>query len=412
MSARSLPSMAHFSLRAVYAVEKGPIRTSVRDRPRRIRGVNFTTSVCREDDSRVQRRYGTANEPPAHFLDNQPREGRSGTTDTPPRPAESKKDLEQKQTSSPYIKEAEGSKKKTEHVEAEDITNFSTTAQTLDKDTTSGDASGPGPQSQLRGTSSKPLETVLNMPPPKNSENDKPPHLAPPPYVHHFDTYGLVKKLNSGGFTNGQSTTIMKAIRTILAENMDLARRGLVSKSNVENGMYLFRAACSELKTEIENNRKGELDKNRTRRALLQHEVDILGQKITQEISGLRDELKGMFDDRKMTVRTEQRNMENRIQELNYKITVTLNSDAKTEVEGVRWVLTRRAATALAVSVMMILATLNYARYMSATQDKERQKHRELMKANSTTSHNIGTQTEPTSQSGETLIASEGVSLG
>jgi hypothetical protein len=105
----------------------------------------------------------------------------------------------------------------------------------------------------------------------------------------------------------------MKAVRTILAENMDLARRGLVSKSNVENETYLFSAACSELKTEVENNRKGELDKNRTRRALLQHEVDISGQKITQEVSVLKDELKGMFDDRKMTTRNEQRSMENKV---------------------------------------------------------------------------------------------------
>ena len=160
---------------------------------------------------------------------------------------------------------------------------------------------------------SKSLETVLNMPPPENMEADRPPQLHAPPYVHHFDTYGLVQRLHSGGFTNDQSTTIMKAVRTILADNMDLARRGLVSKSNVENETYLFKAACSELKTELENNRKGELDKNRTRRALLQHEVDILGQKITQDVSGLKDELKGMFDDRKMTQRNEQRNMENRV---------------------------------------------------------------------------------------------------
>jgi hypothetical protein len=159
----------------------------------------------------------------------------------------------------------------------------------------------------------KPLETVLNMPPPENMESDRLPHLHPPPYIHHFDTYGLVQRLDSGGFTSDQSTTIMKAMRTILTENMDLARRGLVSKSNVENETYLFKAACSELKTELENNRKGELDKNRTRRALLQHEADILGQKITQDASGLREELKGMFDDRKMTQRNEQRNMENRV---------------------------------------------------------------------------------------------------
>lgn len=104
------------------------------------------------------------------------------------------------------------------------------------------------------------------------------------------------------------------------------------------------------------------------------------------------------------------------IQELNYKITVALNSDAKTEVEGVRWVLTRRAATALGVSVLMILATLNYARYMTATQEKERKLHQQLMKevANAPAPDmvSMGTQTQSLGNSGEAMLASEGINLG
>lgn len=92
-----------------------------------------------------------------------------------------------------------------------------------------------------------------------------------------------------------------------------MAREGLVSKSNVENDTYLFRAACSELKTEIGNARKGEMERMRTERGQLQHEVDILGQRLGQETGGLRDELKGLFDDRKMAVRQEQRHMETKV---------------------------------------------------------------------------------------------------
>ena len=86
----------------------------------------------------------------------------------------------------------------------------------------------------------------------------------------------------------------------------------------------------------------------RTERAHLQHEVDILNQLVTQETLKLKDELKGMFDDRKMAVRMEQRAMESAIQELNYKITVAMAGDAKGEVEGLRWFLTRRAALVIA----------------------------------------------------------------
>jgi hypothetical protein len=51
----------------------------------------------------------------------------------------------------------------------------------------------------------------------------------------------------------------------------------------------------------------------RRERTLLQHEVEILNQKLTQELLALKDELKGMFDDRKMDVRMEQRAMESKV---------------------------------------------------------------------------------------------------
>lgn len=61
------------------------------------------------------------------------------------------------------------------------------------------------------------------------------------------------------------------------------------------------------------------------------------------------NELRGMFDDRKMVTRVEQREVENKIQELNYKITVTMGSDLKSEVEKLRWVTTRRGLIAIGV---------------------------------------------------------------
>ena len=83
----------------------------------------------------------------------------------------------------------------------------------------------------------KPLETVLQMGPPTidKPEDHKAPHLQAPPYVHHFDTFSLVKDLEGGGFSEDQSVTIMKAIRGLLALNLDVAKEGLVSKSDVEN---------------------------------------------------------------------------------------------------------------------------------------------------------------------------------
>lgn len=243
----------------------------------------------------------------------------------------------------------------------------------------------PSPPStaQSTATTPNPLETVLHMPPPETAEEEnasKPPHLQTPPYVHHFDTYTLVQQVAKGGFTNEQAITSMKAVRGLLALNLEVARKGLVSKSDVENETYLFRAACSELKTEIQNTRKKNEETMRRERTLLQHEVDILNQKLSQELLTLKDDLKGMFDDRKMSVRMEQRTMESKIQELNYKITVLLNSDSKSEIEGLRWVLTRRSVMGILFMAFMVLTSLRYASYKSHEDEMRAKKKEEGMK--------------------------------
>lgn len=88
-----------------------------------------------------------------------------------------------------------------------------------------------------------PLDTVLHMEAPAaspeetgESEGDGAKlHMQTPPYVHHFDTFTLVKEVEAGGFTLPQSVTAMKAVRGLLALNLDVAKEGLVSKSDVEN---------------------------------------------------------------------------------------------------------------------------------------------------------------------------------
>lgn len=215
------------------------------------------------------------------------------------------------------------------------------------------------PQSEERHNSpifdGNPLDGVLHMPSPSayltpTSTPQQPPHMAPPPYVHHFDTYSLVQDLATGGFSDKQSVTIMKAVRTILQNNLDFAKQNLTSKSDVENETYLFKAACSELQSSLQTARNSEVQRQRASRTSLQHESDILSQRTNQELAGLKDDIKGMFNDHKMTVRELQRSIDTSVQELNYKITVSLNSDSKSEIEGLRWILTRRAALAIAIS--------------------------------------------------------------
>jgi hypothetical protein len=175
------------------------------------------------------------------------------------------------------------------------------------------------PQEDKTDGAEGPMETILHMGPTKDGLQDitgapmRPPHLVPPPYVHHFDSYSLVKQLEGGGWTDAQAITAMKAVRGLLAVNLDVAQAGLVSKSDVENETYLFRAACSELSTEVKKNRRVADEHMRQQRTMLQHEVDILTQSLNQEVLTLNDTVKGMFNDRRMTVREEQKAAESAV---------------------------------------------------------------------------------------------------
>ena len=155
----------------------------------------------------------------------------------------------------------------------------------------------------------------------------------------------------------------MKAVRGLLSINLDIAKEGLVGKSDVENETYLFRAACSELRTEILNTRKQTSTTQRTQLHHLQHTADILSQRVSQESSTLKDELKGMLNDRRMASREQSQQRDSEISELNYRISARLTGDSKSEVEGLRWVLTRRAAIGIALMAVLILGSLRYGSY-------------------------------------------------
>ncbi|OAA66004.1 hypothetical protein SPI_02791 [Niveomyces insectorum RCEF 264] len=217
------------------------------------------------------------------------------------------------------------------------------------------------------GTEGQPARQPLSQKPP-------PPHLTPPPYVHHFDSYSLVRQLAAdpgGGYTPGQAITAMKAVRGLLALHLEFAQANLVSKSDVENEAYLFKAACAELSIEVRNNRRRADEQMRQQRTLLQHEVDIAAQSVSQELVALNDVVRGLFNDRKMAVREEQKALDSAIQQLNYKITIMLNSEMRSDIESVRWVLIRRSVLGIIFLAILTLGTLRYASYLSHEKAKK-----------------------------------------
>ncbi|KAG5921578.1 hypothetical protein E4U61_006593 [Claviceps capensis] len=215
---------------------------------------------------------------------------------------------------------------------------------------------------QDENSPSKPPLDAGDLVPLPSPETLRDPHMTPPPYVHHFDSYSMVKLLEGGGFSPDQAIESMKAIRTVLGGHIQVAQRNLVSKGDAENEAYLFRAACSELGTEIKTNRRLQMEQMRQQRTHLQHDLDILTQTLNQELLTLSDSVRGLFHNRNMTVREEHKAVDSAIQQINYKISVLLTSDSKSDIEGVRWVFIHRSVVGLLFLTAVLLATFPFAR--------------------------------------------------
>ncbi|KAF7717662.1 Uncharacterized protein PECH_002958 [Penicillium ucsense] len=263
------------------------------------------------------------------------------------------------------------------------------------------------------------FEDVYHMPSPNSGlatteapAPNKPPHMSPAPYVHHFDTYSLVLDLSRGGYTSEQSITIMKAVRTILQNNLDFAKQSLTSKSDVENEEYLFKAACSELQQSLQTARNSEVQRQRASRTQLEHETDILSQRLNQELAGMKDEIKGMFNDHKMATREHQRVIDTMVQESNYKITVSLNSDGKSEIEGLRWILTRRAALTVAICAFMIIVFLKYSSVRRTKEPKPSSEAEKPVTKEVTKETRVIQETTPPMEGSPVVEAHLGESLG
>ncbi|KAL4872067.1 hypothetical protein BDV12DRAFT_193862 [Aspergillus spectabilis] len=386
MASPRLPFLYPNLMRAVKSCEPSTyrsIRVSSNTRAIRTSQASFHTSRRRAQGS-IQRRYGPAVEPsipPGRLKDGSipeqsplpPSETQRDDITSPPEQSQPR-EAQDSASETPAQLETEKEPQPAEHrdpegeLEPEEEEEDSTKPEILEAKPQQPPSTEEQPTEDRKAApilDGNPLEGVLHMPSPSyltptTAPHNQPPHMAPPPYVHHFDTYTLVQNLANGGFSDKQSVTIMKGVRQILQNNLDFAKQNLTSKSDVENETYLFQAACSELQSSLQTARNSEIQRQRASRTSLEHETDILSQRTNQELAGMKDDIKGMFNDHKMTVRELQRSIDTSVQELNYKITVSLNSDSKSEIEGLRWILTRRAALAIATSAFMILLFLRY----------------------------------------------------
>ncbi|KAK9372842.1 uncharacterized protein V1513DRAFT_404373 [Lipomyces chichibuensis] len=187
--------------------------------------------------------------------------------------------------------------------------------------------------------------------------------VAHPPgmrYPHYFDTYHIFSQLRRAGFTDDQAKALMKCMRGLLTNELLRAKETYLSSAEMENEAYLFDAACSELRTEIQNNRKSQALLAQTETAALQREFLVLKRLFEEEIDYMKNEISMDLNERKNATKIDSRATELQIQELNNRITIAISSDLRSEVEALRWQTTRRGLFTIGVVAALILTALSY----------------------------------------------------
>jgi hypothetical protein len=210
----------------------------LRIKQRRSSQSNFTT-VSQHQEETFPKRYGTAAEPQPLPV---PSSDQSGRTET-------LADTIEKEVKAPGIQKQEkknsSSQSRDESALIQDSSekiSLKTTKSPPNDAVASGSSPNVKPSTISRESLIKPMERLSQLEVSTTIENEenKPHHLQAPLYVHHFDTYTIVRDLKKGGFTHEQSVTLTKAIRSLLVANLDIARENLVSKSDAENVISTF----------------------------------------------------------------------------------------------------------------------------------------------------------------------------
>ncbi|KAG8862638.1 hypothetical protein FRB96_001197 [Tulasnella sp. 330] len=108
-------------------------------------------------------------------------------------------------------------------------------------------------------------------------------------HVIPFDTHEFYKALEAS-FEPPVARTLMKATRGLLVGRIRNTYQDVVQVKDFDNGAYLFRAALSELRTELTMRTRKETATLRTALTALRKETDSLDAKMKEDIASLKHE--------------------------------------------------------------------------------------------------------------------------
>ncbi|CAK9440293.1 uncharacterized protein LODBEIA_P43930 [Lodderomyces beijingensis] len=170
------------------------------------------------------------------------------------------------------------------------------------------------------------------------------------PYI---DTYTVYSKLRDAGFTETQCDSIIHLL--IFQLNSKLSKLSTIYARQVEleSEQYLFESAQQEIRVDITRSREQHINELITLVNILERDFNVITDELNNDYLQLQNDSKVAINDQKSENTLNVKKLFLRIQETNHKITTELNSAIRSEIESLRWYLSRWGLITLLVSLFL-----------------------------------------------------------
>ncbi|KAF9168615.1 hypothetical protein DFQ26_004249 [Actinomortierella ambigua] len=171
---------------------------------------------------------------------------------------------------------------------------------------------------------------------------------------HNFNTNKIVTKLEKSGFERGPSEAITKAMKVLLEQHTTKIRKNMLTSAELGNESYLFKAALTELRTELQILRKNDAAALAIKSEIISREIETLNQKLREDIGNLKSDIAIDMNSRKSAVREEQKALEIRIQSMSNHYMAQLG-DMRTRMEAAKWEATRKGMMYIFIAAAFVM---------------------------------------------------------
>ncbi|RKP00211.1 hypothetical protein CXG81DRAFT_3440, partial [Caulochytrium protostelioides] len=157
---------------------------------------------------------------------------------------------------------------------------------------------------------------------------------------YNFDTYRLVQKLESDGFSPDSAEAIMASLSDVVSESVANVTRSGVTKAEFERAVYQNQVDFGHIRNEIQLIEKNEFTTVRADLKRLSSDLEKFRLHMIEELRGVQSSVRLDLSLEKGHLRDEQSSQEIRLHEEDSRVETEI-SGLRTQLESVKWELFR-----------------------------------------------------------------------